>query len=177
MRILFVGNSLTYWNDGIWVHLERLAASGTPSTPVTTGVAVEGGAFLKSLWARTGPRRAIAAGPWDVVMLQEDLPETNVDDFRVHARLFVAEVRKTGARPVLLMAWAYERLAAITMDAIADAHRAAAAELKVEVAPVGLAWRRASEQRPNLRTSYKPSRGKPCERICRLRPSTRSRPA
>src|SRR5688572_6259717 len=160
MRILFVGNSLTYWNDGIWVHLERLAASGTPPTPVTTGVAVEGGAFLKSLWARTGPRSAIAAGPWDVVMLQEDLPETNVEDFRVHARLFVAEVRKTGARPVLLMAWAYERLAAITMDAIADAHRAAAAELEADVAPVGLAWRRASEQRPNLNL-YAPDREHP----------------
>src|SRR5688572_3862449 len=159
-RILFVGNSLTYWNDGLWVHLERLAASGKPSTAVTTGVAVEGGAFLKSLWARTGPRSAIAAGPWDVVMLQEDLPETNVDDFRVHARLFVAEVRKTGARPVLLMAWAYERLAAITMDAIADAHRAAGAELEADVAPVGLAWRRASEQRPNLNL-YAPDREHP----------------
>src|SRR5687768_9698543 len=77
MRILFIGNSLTYWNDGLWVHVERLAASGKPSIQVTTGVAVEGGAFLKSLWARTGPRRAIAAGPWDVVVLQEDLPETN----------------------------------------------------------------------------------------------------
>jgi hypothetical protein len=160
MRILFIGNSLTYWNDGLWLHLERLAASGKPSTPVITRAAVEGGASLKSLWARTGPRGAIAAGPWDVVVLQEDLPETNVEDFRAHVRLFVAEVRKTGARPVLLMAWAYERLAGITMDVIADAHRAAAAELKSEVAPVGLAWRRASEQRPDLNL-YAPDREHP----------------
>ncbi len=160
LRILFIGNSLTYWNDGLWVHLERLAASGKPSIHVTTGVAVEGGAFLKSLWTRTGPRRAIAAGPWDVVVLQEDLPETNVEDFREHARLFVAEVRKSGARPLLLMAWAYDRLGWITLDGIADAHRAAAAELKADVAPVGLAWRRASEQRPEL-TLYAPDREHP----------------
>ena len=159
-RILFVGNSLTYWNDGLWVHLERLAASGKPSTAVTTGVAVEGGAFLKSLWARTGPRRAIAAGPWDVVVLQEDLPETNVEEFREHARLFAADVRKAGARPVLLMAWAYERLGWITMDAIAEAHRASAAELKADVAPVGLAWQRASKLRPDLNL-YAPDREHP----------------
>jgi hypothetical protein len=159
-RILFVGNSLTYWNDGLWVHLERLAASGNPSTAVTTGSAVEGGAFLKSLWARSGPRRTIAGGPWDVVVLQEDLPETTVEDFREYARLFVAEVRKAGARPVLLMAWAYGRLGWITMDGIADAHRAAATELKAHVAPVGLAWQRASKLRPDLNL-YAPDREHP----------------
>lgn len=159
-RILFVGNSLTFWNDGLWVHLERLAASGKPPTAVATGRSVVPGAFLKSLWTRSDARRAIAAGPWDVVVLQEDLPETNVEDFREHARLFVAEVRKAGARPVLLMAWAYERLGWITMDGIASAHRAAAAELKVDVAPVGLAWQRASERRPDLNL-YAPDREHP----------------
>jgi hypothetical protein len=85
-----------------------------------------------------------------VVVLQEDLPETTVADFREHARLFVAEVRKAGARPVLLMAWAYDRLGWITMEEIARAHRAAGAELNVDVAPVGLAWERASTLRPGL---------------------------
>lgn len=160
IRILFVGNSLTFWNDGLYVHLERLAASGSPPAAVTTGRSVVPGAFLKSLWARSGARQAIAAGPYDVVVLQEDLPETNVEDFREHARLFVAEVRKAGARPVLLMAWAYERLGWITMDGIASAHRAAAAELGADVAPVGLAWQRASELRPDLNL-YAPDREHP----------------
>ena len=118
------------------------------------------GAFLKSLWTRPDARRAIAAGPYDVVVLQEDLPETNVEDFREHARLFVAEVRKAGARPVLLMAWAYQRLGWINMDGIASAHRAAAAELEADVAPVGLAWQRASELRPDLNL-YAPDREHP----------------
>jgi len=149
-RVLFVGNSLTYWNDGLFSHLERLAARAQPPIAVTTGRSVVPGAFLKSLWARPEARQAIGAKAHDVVVLQEDLPETNVEDFREHARLFVAEVRKAGARPVLLMAWAYERLGWITMDEIARAHRAAATELKVDVAPVGLAWRRATQRRPDL---------------------------
>lgn len=159
-RILFVGNSLTFWNDGLYLHLERLAASGRPPVAVTTGRSVVPGAFLKSLWARPEPRQAIAAGRYDVVVLQEDLPETKVEDFREHARLFVTEARKAGARPVLLMAWAYERLGWITMDEIARAHRSAAAELKVDVAPVGLAWQRASELRPDLNL-YAPDREHP----------------
>ncbi len=159
-RILFVGNSLTYWNDGLDVHLERFAASAKPFLSVTTGRSVVPGAFLKSLWLRQEPRQAIGTGNYDVVVLQEDLPETTVDDFRQHARLFVAEAHKAGARPVLLMAWAYERLGWITMDGIARAHREAAAELNVDVAPVGLAWQRASAQRPEL-TLYAPDREHP----------------
>ena len=159
-RILFVGNSLTFWNDGLYVHLERFAASAKPSVSVTTGRSVVPGAFLKSLWLREEPRQAIATGNYDVVVLQEDLPETTVDDFQAHARLFVAAARKAGARPVLLMAWAYGRLGWITMDGIARAHREAAAELNVDVAPVGLAWQRASERRPAL-TLYAPDREHP----------------
>ena len=159
-RVLFVGNSLTYWNDGLDVHLGRLAASAEPPVSVTTGRSVAGGAFLKTLWLLRDPRQKIATGQYDVVVLQEDLPETTVDDFRQHARLFVADVRKAGARPVLLMAWAYDRLGWITMDGIARAHREAAAELNVDVVPVGLAWQRASAQRPAL-TLYAPDREHP----------------
>ena len=150
LRILFVGNSLTYWNDGLDVQLTRLSANSTPPVALITGRSVVPGAFLRSLWTWPGPRQAIATGRYDVVVLQEDLPETTVADFREHARLFVTDARKVGARPILLMAWAYERLGWITMGEIARAHREAAAELKVDVAPVGLAWERASAQRPDL---------------------------
>ena len=160
-RVLFIGNSLTFWNDGIWAHLERLASLPESSSPaVTTGRSVFPGAFFKSLWERPEPRAAIRSRRYDVVVLQEDLPETRVEDFRDHARRFVAEVRQAGARPILLMAWAYPRLGWITMTEIARAHRAAAAELKVEVAPVGLAWQRAMQQRSTLNL-YAPDREHP----------------
>lgn len=159
-RILFIGNSLTFWNDGLWVHLERMAERAIPPVAVTTARSVFPGAFLRSLWERREPREAIRTRRYDVVLLQEDLPETRVDDFREHARRFVAEVRQAGARPVLLMAWAYPRLGWISMAEIAAAHRAAAAELKVDVAPVGLAWRRATQQRGSL-DLYAPDREHP----------------
>jgi hypothetical protein len=149
-RILFIGNSLTYFQDGIYSHLEKLGAVASPTITIQADKAVVGGQYFKTLWERfPEPRQAIARG-YDVVVLQEDLPETNVADFREYARKFVDDVRKSGARPVLLMAWAYKRLGWISMAQIAQAHRDAARELNVEVAPVGLAWEKATKQRPDL---------------------------
>ena len=149
-RILFIGNSLTYSNDGIYTHLQKMMASATPPVEIEADKAVVGGQYFRTLWEQfPEPRRAIARG-FDVVVLQEDLPETKVEDFRKYAPLFVAEIRKTGARPVLLMAWAYKRLGWISMAEIAQAHRAVGKELGVDVAPVGLAWERVAKERPDI---------------------------
>jgi len=149
-KILFIGNSLTYFQDGIYSHLEKMGAAATPPRTIHADKSVFGGQYFKTLWEKyPEPRQAIARG-YDAVVLQEDLPETTVADFREYARRFVGDIKKTGAQPVLLMAWAYRRLGWISMQQIADAHRAAADELGVTVAPVGLAWERAVRERPDL---------------------------
>src|SRR6478672_11868802 len=98
-HVLFVGDSFTYAHGGIYSHLEKLAASATPPLTVTTDKAVAGGAFLKVLWEMKDPVRAIDSGRFGTVVLQDDIPETNVDYFRQYATMFVAEVRKNNARP------------------------------------------------------------------------------
>jgi hypothetical protein len=149
-KILFVGNSLTYSNDGIYSHLKKLTASAVPPIEIQADAAVVGGQYFKSLWEQfPEPRRAITRG-YDVVVLQEDLPETKVADFRAYAPKFVEEIRKTGARPVLLMAWGYQRLGWISTAEIAQAHREVGKELGVDVAPLGLAWERVMKERPDL---------------------------
>jgi hypothetical protein len=147
-RVLFVGDSFTYAQSGIYTHFEKLVAAA--GNTVTTDKAVAGGAYLKRLWELQEPVKAINSGVFDLVVLQDDIPETNVDYFRQYARMFVQEVRKNNARPILFMAWAYQRLGWISMREIAQAHRDLAKELNVEVAPVGLAWQEASRQRPEL---------------------------
>jgi hypothetical protein len=149
-KVLFIGDSFTYAAGGIYTHFEKLAAAATPPLVVSTDKAVAGGAYLKRLWEMQEPVRLINTGAFDVVVLQDDIPETNPDYFRQYARMFVDEVRKNKGRPVLFMAWAYQRLGWISMQQIADAHRNLAKELNVDVAPVGLAWQQASKQRPDL---------------------------
>jgi hypothetical protein len=159
-KILFVGDSFTYYQNGIYTHFERLAAAANPPLVVTADKSVFGGAFLHRLWDLNEPVKAIDTAAYDVVVLQEDIPETTVADFREYAGKFVAEVRKNHARPVLFMAWAYPRLGWISMAEIAQAHRDAAKELNVDVAPVGLAWQQASKQRPGM-NFYAPDREHP----------------
>jgi hypothetical protein len=149
-RILFVGDSFTYAQNGIYTHFAQLAAVANPPLVVTADKSVFGGAFLHRLWDLQAPVQAINTAAYEVVVLQEDIPETTVADFREYARKFVAEVRKNHARPVLFMAWAYPRLGWISMAEIAQAHRDAAKELNVDVAPVGLAWQEVSKQRPGM---------------------------
>jgi hypothetical protein len=159
-RILFIGDSFTYYQDGIYTHFEKLAAAANPPLKVTTGKSVFGGAFLHRLWDLNEPVQAINTSAFDAVVLQEDIPETTVADFREYARKFVAEVRKNNARPILFMAWAYPRLGWISMAEIARAHRDAEKELNVDVAPAGLAWQEASKQRPGM-NFYGPDREHP----------------
>ena len=148
--VLFVGNSFTFWMDGLDTHLPALRASSDHMGPFTADSVVRGGASLEVMWEQTNARRRIANGGFDVVVLQEDIPETDVESFFTYARLFVEAVRAAGARPVLYMTWSYERLGWISMEEIAEAHAAIAAELEVEVAPAGLAWQRAAAARPAL---------------------------
>ena len=153
-KILFIGDSFTFWQEGVYTHLERSAATANPPLRITTGKATGGGAFLQRLWNQKEPRMAIQTGSYNVVVLQEDIPETTVADFREYARKFVREIRENHGRPVLFMAWAYPKLGWISMAEIARAHRDAATELNtelnVDVAPVGLAWKQASKQRPEI---------------------------
>lgn len=159
-KILFVGDSFTYFQGGVYTHLEKLAAAASPPLPVTADKSVFGGAFLHRLWDLKEPVKAIDTAAYNVVVLQEDIPETTVADFREYARRFVGEARKNHAIPVLFMAWAYPRLGWISMAEIAQAHREAGKELNVDVAPVGLAWQQASKQRSAM-NFYGPDREHP----------------
>jgi hypothetical protein len=149
-KVLFIGDSFTYAQDGLNTHFAKLAEAATPSLAVATDTAVQGGAFLKVLWELGTPVKAIDTGAFNIVVLQDDIPETNPDYFREYARKFVDEARKNHARPILFMAWAYKRLGWISMEEIAALHRELGKELNVDVAPAGLAWQRATAERPGL---------------------------
>src|SRR5262245_51462950 len=123
--------SLTYYQDGIYTHFKKHGGSRDPVADASSRQSCCRRTVFQMLWERyPEPRQAIAKG-YDVVVLQEDLPETTVADFREYARKFVAEIRGTRGRPVLLMAWAYKRLGWISMAQIAQEHRDAGRELGV----------------------------------------------
>jgi hypothetical protein len=149
-RVLFIGNSFTFYNTGLDYHMNQLVGSSNPPLNIEAESVVRPGATLESLWKVPHVREAINEGNYDVVVLQGDIPETDVETFHEYARRFVAEIKKVGAEPILFMAWSYERLGWITMEEIAQAHIDIAMELDVDVAPVGLVWQQAMKERPEL---------------------------
>ena len=73
--------------------------------PERARVAV-GGATLETLWKN--PEALSAVADKQVVVLQEDLPETSRASFRRHAKLWCDHVRKNGAEPVFYAACCVE---------------------------------------------------------------------
>ena len=131
-RVLFIGNSLTFWNQGVDVMVKKLVPG------IETQRVAVGGATLETLW-NNGEAKLSACAGQDVVVLQEDLPETSRESFRRHAKLWCEHVRYYGAEPVFYAAWAYDRLPNFTDDDICAEHEKVAAENNARIAPVGAA--------------------------------------
>lgn len=148
--ILFVGNSFTAANGGLDTSMTKLARSlDEEHRPVSAAVAVPG-ATLKGLWSYSDARNIIKTGAFDVVVLQEDIPEGSLAAFHRYAKKFIRATTRSGSRPVLFMGWAYERLNWISQDEIIQAHNKLSAQTGVAVAPVGIAWARVIIERPDL---------------------------
>jgi len=139
--------------------MELLASSTNPPLDLDADMVVKMGASLEEIWEHSNAREKISKGDYDVVILQGDIPATDswnisnsAEMFHEYVRKFNAEIKEAGAETVLFMQWPYEQygLKPITIEEIDQAHHDIAAELGVEVAPVGLAWQRVMEERPQL---------------------------
>ncbi|NCF69087.1 MAG: hypothetical protein GWP61_24265 [Chloroflexi bacterium] len=158
-KLLFIGNSVLYTNDGVEHHLAELASSADPPIVIEAESSTRGGASLEGLWKFTKSAERIQNGAYDIVVLQGDIQlstawkeSESVDSFYEYARLFDAEIKESGAETVLYMAWPFEDgfTKPITYEELVRAHRDIAAELGADVAPVALAMQRSAEERPDL---------------------------
>ena len=149
LRILFIGNSLTYENDlpGL---VEQLGRSN-PSRPTTVSSVAFGGYNLEDHWNRGDALTAIRQGGWDLVVLQQGpsvLPESR-DNLIEWSGRFAAEIRKVGARPALYMVWPSLDEAA-DWDAVTGSYAAAAEASHAVLFPAGEALRAAYNANPGL---------------------------
>lgn len=105
LRILFIGNSLTYVND--LPSLVRDLGRSDPSRQVTVGSVAYPNFSLADHWDRGDAQRAIADGPWDFVVLQQGpsaLPDSRALLVE-YAGKFAEEIRRAGAQPAIYMVW------------------------------------------------------------------------
>ena len=148
LRVLFIGNSLTFYND-LPTLVEQLSREAGVERPVDAEMIARGGdSFYLHTERRDdgAPLAAIADGGWDVVVLQENgrVAARGGEDSLPFAGRLVRAVRDAGATPIFYMTWAY-RDQPEALPRIRDLYSRLGSRLDVEIAPVGEAWRLARE--------------------------------
>jgi len=104
LRVLFIGNSLTATND-VPALVEAIAKAN--GEQIVTATIAYPNFSLEDHWQKGDAKRAIAAGGWSFVVLQQGpsaLPESRLllVDF---AKRFAKEAKRVNARTALFMVW------------------------------------------------------------------------
>ncbi|MDQ6801357.1 MAG: SGNH/GDSL hydrolase family protein [Acidobacteriota bacterium] len=148
ISVLFLGNSLTYFND-----MPRMTAriGAQEPRPLFIDAVTLGGADLDDLWYRTDALKRIWQLHWDYVIIQERGGHAAMDRgerFHEGLRRLSDQVRMSGATPVLFMTW-YPGNETFFRNAARRAHTL--------LLPVGSAWKKeldADGTHPNIAGSY-----------------------
>jgi hypothetical protein len=159
LRVLFIGNSLTYVNNSPEIFAE-LARAQAPGRQIQVQMVTVPGETLLSLWERSNAREVLRSSKWDYVILQEQgaLGEGLRDGkivvndpalFHWAVRLFDSEIRRQGARTVLMLTWSPKAAPEDQAD-LNYGYDSIARELGAVLAPVGPAWQEIRAQHPDL---------------------------
>jgi hypothetical protein len=145
-RVLFVGNSFTYFNNSLHGHYRNLAAASDPTgnaARFTKAMTISGEELANH---EGGLRQMLDVYEWDAVVLQghslEAVDEERRPGLEAAAEKYARLIRSEGAEPFVFMTWAYRDRPEMT--AVLDSvYSALGARLGVTVAPVGLAFAEA----------------------------------
>lgn len=183
-RVLFIGNSYTYYND-MPEMLKKLAAGAANSEkrPIAYRKFTPGGCTLKRHCDNAELRKAIADGGWDFVVIQEQSSAparhsaTVARDTYPYARTLdsLVHAASPAAQVIFYMTWGHKDGCQARHDGyplidtyegmqrrLADSYLEMAYDNDAWCAPVGLAWQRVRTERP-YDTLYKPDRSHPSQ--------------
>ncbi len=148
--VLFVGNSFTYYNNGLQNHFLGLMRSAGIETGRQRILTLSGGRLHEHVASLPS---IAAARDWDLVILQGHSREAylagETERFRSAAKRLDEIIREHGARTALFMTWAYAG-APEELDTIAANYTALGKELRALVVPVGYAFAAARTRSPGI---------------------------
>jgi len=140
LKILLIGNSLTYTNS-LSTPLTSFAAAAAASQPRTWRVTEQtmANAKLSQMWALRTTEQLLNNEPWDYIVLQENgnIPDVYPQGLFSAARDFNDAAKKIGAKVVLFENW---RRHADAQVKVTELFAKLGKELDVTVAPIGQAW-------------------------------------
>lgn len=149
LRVLFVGNSLTYSND-LPAIVEALAKA-TNQRKFTYKMIAFPDFSLEDHWNKKDALKAIQKGRWDLVVLQQG-PSASREGRALlleYGRRFAEAIRESGGRPALFSVWP-SRARMQDFPGVSESYRLAAEAVEGVVFPVGDAWLRAWKTNPTI---------------------------
>ena len=149
LRVLFIGNSLTYANDLPAIVEAFAKASGQRDFLFKTLAFPD--FSLEDHWNKKDALNAIRKGRWDFIILQQG-PSASREGRELlleYSRRFAAEIRGRGGRVALYAVWpsASRRQ---DFKGVSDSYRQAADAVDGIVFPVGDAWLNAWRVNPSI---------------------------
>lgn len=151
LRILFIGNSHTYFNDMPFMVSEMAREDGI-LCEVT--MIAHGGWFLEQHVQEPDVRFNILYGHYDYVVLQEHAHPFGPEEKLYEAvRTLNGWIREAGSRPVIYMTWA-KKEEETEQERMTAVHEKIAQEIGAVVAPVGKLWWDYRKSHPDTEMYY-----------------------
>ncbi|WP_088329552.1 hypothetical protein [Lacimicrobium sp. SS2-24] len=155
-KVLFVGNSFSYFNGGLHNHVSNLIRAagkwqkGTNRYRLKT---LSGGKLYEHVAGMPYLANQPQGKAWDVVVIQghsnESVTKKRYKRFVQGAKALAKIIREHDAEPVLFMTWPYKNHAEMT-QALHSSYVSLGNHLDALVVPVGLAFDQVNQQHPEI---------------------------
>lgn len=146
MKVLFIGNSHTYFNDMPKMFADICREKGKP---VEVTMLAHGGKGWEFHVNEPEVRFNILYGGYDAVVLQHTAhPMGDPESMTQSGKVLINWVREAGARPILYMTWTTKKDGEAAQDHMSQAYRRICQETECELAPVGEVWWQYHREHP-----------------------------
>jgi hypothetical protein len=152
-KVLFVGNSYTYYNDGVDFHLQKMlrADSSSDSINYVMDKIAVGAYTLEAHFNDPVTITKLKSQKWNTVVLQEQStrPINNPALFLEYAGKLDVEIKKINAKTMLYMTWP-NKDAPKDMDSLEAVYLSVGKQLNAQVAPAGKVWEYIQKTNPQI---------------------------
>ena len=148
-KILFLGNSFTYFNDGVDRHLHRLVSAAFPTQEFVFDSLTVPNRTVKGHYQDVTTTEALSSERWDLVVIQgashEPARTESIPEFNEYTTRLAERIREEGAEVALFMTWAY-RFDREMLLTLASTYVETGNRISALVVPVGMAWEKIRQQ-------------------------------
>lgn len=154
--ILIIGNSYTFFNNGLAYHLKNFVINEASLKIDSVVEVAKGGYTLEDHWNDTTTVNLINRGGWDIIILQEQSlrPVNDKGKMLIYAQKFDSLIKSTGdAKLYFFMTWAYKSYPEMIYP-LSDSYKEVAKNLKAALIPVGLEWDKLLKSKDSVNLYY-----------------------